>query len=330
MKLKHVLVTLQLNPENRQILAEALAPAEIHWCHPGDRAAIAECIHLVEIAILQADADDQILSGEKLRWIHCGHAGPEKTARPELFRRGIVLTCGAGRSASALAEHAFYFLLALTYGAGKLAREQSRHHWSPEQMAGKTGLYGKTLGIVGLGNTGTEAARLAKQFHMKVVAWRRRMEGSVWVDRCDSADRGEGVERLLHESDYVLLCAGLNDQTKHLIDRRALHLMKPTAYLVNLGRGGLVDESALAEALTDGVIAGAGLDTFAAEPLPEDSPLWDMPNVLITPHATPAMPDGQSRILQYVLPNIQAYREGTGFINQLTEEDVYSQASPKG
>lgn len=319
-----VLITVPLRPENRVRLEAALAPAVLYYTRPEDQAAIAACVDRVDVAILAADADDLILSGKKLKWIHCCHAGLDKTAKPELFDREILLTGSAGRSAPALAEHVFTFLLTLAYDMPGILQAQSRHHWCAKELGGRSSVFGKTMGIVGLGNTGQAVARLAKAFSMEVLGWRRRDEDVPWVDRVYSSDRGDSLRIVLEQSDFVVLCAGLNDETRHLLNRETLGYMKPTAYLINIGRGELVEENALIHALKSGTIAGAGLDNFETEPLPKDSPLWDLPNVILTPHTTPGLPDREDRAVEYVLQNIAAYRRGSGFVNRLTRRDVYT------
>lgn len=114
----------------------------------------------------------------------------------------------------------------------------------------------------------------------------------------------------------------LNNDTYHIISAEKLALMKKSAFLINMGRGKLVDEAALCSALESGAIAGAGLDTFEVEPLPQESPLWAMPNVIVTPHITPQLPDREERMLSYVFENIMAYREGGKFVNRVTERNM--------
>ncbi len=127
----------------------------------------------------------------------------------------------------------------------------------------------------------------------------------------------------------MVLCAELNDATFHMMDAQQLAAMKPTAFLINVGRGKLVNEPALIQALKDGVIAGAGLDTFETEPLPPDSELWNLPNVIITPHVTPALTDREARSIGYAIQNIKAYREGGVMVNRATEKSIFSgQRSP--
>lgn len=322
-EIKKVLVTAYIGEENKEKLRRALAPAEVTFRMFTDKESIAEAARDVDVAILNGDLDDSILASSALRWVHCCRAGVEKSARPEVFERGIILTSSSGRSAPALAEHALMFMLSLTYDVPMLLAAQAERKWAvSREYFMKTGLYRKTIGVIGLGKTGREVARLAKAFDMRVLGWKRSATPVENVDRVYASAEGESVDELLRESDCVVLCVELNDDTWHLVGRERLALMKKSAFLINMGRGGLVDEAALADALRDGVIAGAGLDTFEVEPLPADSPLWGMRNVMITPHITPQLPDREERMLSYVFENIRAYRGDGKFVNRVTERNM--------
>ncbi len=330
-EIQSVLVTAYIRPENQEKLRRALEPAEVTFCTPRDKDIIAEAIKKADVAILNSDLDDQILSGENLRWVHCCRAGLDRSARPEVFERDIVLTSSSGRSAPALAEHALMFMLALTYDLPMLMKAQREHRWAAtREYSMKTGMYKKTAGIIGLGKTGVEVARLLRAFDMRLLAWRRTTENSEDVDVVFSAERGDNLHQMLAECDYIILCVELNDETWHMLGKEEFAVMKPSALLVNMGRGELADEKAMIEALQNGTIAGAGLDTFEKEPLDHGNPLWDMPNVIITPHITPLLPDREERSLEYVYQNIEAYRKGSGFVNQLTERNVYSKGFQSG
>ncbi len=323
-ELKEVLLTAQFRPPLMKRRETALAPALIHRCRPDDRAAIEAVIDRVDAAILAGDAEDYVIAGRNLKWIHCAHAGLDRSARPEVFRRGIILTGSAGRSAPALAEHVLTFMLALTYDVPMLLRAQREHRWCGEALASRSAMTGKTAGIIGMGNTGRAVVKLLKAFDMRILAWRRRPQAQEGVEKVYCAASGDRLETMLGQCDYVVLCCGLNDETWHIINADTLRAMRREAVLINIGRGGLVDEAALTEALRTGVIAGAGLDNFTVEPLRGDSPLWDIPNVLITPHATPTLPDREDRAVSYILQNIAAFRGGGEFVNRLTQRDVFT------
>jgi phosphoglycerate dehydrogenase-like enzyme len=139
-----------------------------------------------------------------------------------------------------------------------------------------------------------------------------------------SQDAGQKPDKLLQESDFIVLSLPLTDVTYHMIGERELKMMKPTAFLINMARGPIVDEKALIQALNDGEIAGAGLDTFEQEPLPAESPIWDTPNVLITPHFTPPMPDRTARSLDIIAENVRRYCSGEEMLNMLTERDIFT------
>ncbi len=323
-ELKEVLLTAQFRPPLMKRLEDALAPAVIHRCRPDDREAIEAVIDRVDAAILAGDAEGYIIAGRNLKWIHCAHAGLDRSARPEVFRRGIILTGSAGRSAPALAEHVLTFMLALTYDVPMLLRAQREHRWCSEALASRSAMTGKTAGLIGMGNTGRAVVKLLKAFDMRILAWRRKPQAQEGVEKVYCAASGDRLETMLGQCDYVVLCCSLNDETWQIINADTLRAMRREAVLINIGRGGLVDEAALTEALRTGVIAGAGLDNFTVEPLRGDSPLWDIPNVLITPHATPSLPDREDRAVSYILQNIAAFRGGGEFVNRLTQRDVFT------
>lgn len=324
MDIKTALVTVNYTGAHWQRLEQALAPARIIRLDKNDSDQLNAAIAEADVAILHGDIDDRYLAGQNLCWIHCDHAGIEKSARQEILQKGVVLSSSAGRSAPALAEHAFLFMLNLSYSFPRFLDAQRQHQWGIEGQDSLRGLVGKTVGILGMGHTGRELAARCKAFGMRVLAYRRRAEESEHIDQLYASERGEGIDDLLQESDYVVLALSLSDQTHHLLGARELGLMKKSAFLVNMARGHIVDEKALLQALQGGAIAGAGLDTFAVEPLPASSPLWDAPNVLITPHVTPQVPDRTSASLDIICENIGRYRAGEPLLNALIMRDVYS------
>ncbi len=324
MEIKTVLVTVNYTGAHWQRLGQALAPARIIHLDSNDSGGLTSAVAEADVAILRGDIDDRFLAGQNLRWIHCDHAGIEKSARREILEKGVILSSSAGRSAPALAEHAFLFMLNLSYSFPRFLAAQRQHQWGVEGQDALRGLVGKTVGILGMGNTGRELALRCKAFGMRVLAYRRKAEELESIDRLYASERGEGLDELLQESDYVVLALSLSDQTHHLLGERELGLMKDTAYLVNMARGNIVDEAALLQALESGAIAGAGLDTFATEPLPTQSPLWDAPNVLITPHVTPQVPDRTGASLDIICENIRRYRAGEPLLNALSMRDVYT------
>jgi phosphoglycerate dehydrogenase-like enzyme len=322
-----VLLTTDYESEHWQRLEAALSPAKIVQVDRRDSDALESALDQADVAIVRGDLDSRYLNREQLRWVHCDHAGIEKSARPEVFESGLLVTGSAGRSAPALAEHAILFMLTLCYQFPRFLDAQRKHQWGFEGQEELRGLIGKTVGILGLGHTGAALADRCKAFGMNVLAWRRSAQSHPSVDRLSAAENGEGIDELLKESDIVVLALPLSDRTYQLIGERELSLMKDSAFLVNMARGKVIDEAALLKALHDGEIAGAGLDTFGQEPLPESSPLWDTPNVLITPHVTPQVPDRTGAALDILVENIRRYRADETMVNLLRPEDVYTKGS---
>jgi len=165
----------------------------------------------------------------------------------------------------------------------------------------------KTVGIVGLGMIGMYVAQKCKQLGIRVLGFDLMPIENQWVDRCYT---GDGLHKLLEESDFVILNVALTPETQNMIGEKELIAMKKSAYLINVARGGIVDEKALIKALKDKTIAGAGLDVFTEEPLSKDSPLWDMENVIITPHIAARSPYYMDRTTKVIIDNITRYLNG--------------------
>jgi hypothetical protein len=216
-------------------------------------------------------------------------------------------------------------MLALAYQYPRFLDAQRAHQFGVPGQNELRGLYGRTVGIVGLGHTGSELAVRLKAMGMNVFGY-RRSAGSppAGIDRLYCAENGDTLDELLADSDFIVLAVPLNNATHNLIGRRELSLMKRSAYIINMARGAVIDEEALTEALYAGQIGGAGLDTFTKEPLPADSALWDAPNTLITPHATPQVPDRTGRSIDIIRENIRCYRAGEPLLNQLRPSDIYT------
>jgi len=264
-----------------------------------------------EVILAGRWSDELWQAAPNLRWVQSGGAGVERFLTPEFIASPIILTNAAGVYAIPIADHVMAFVLHFSRGFGRLLRSQLEHRWGEEVEPDE--LTGKTLGIVGLGGIGAEVASRAKGFGMRVIAVRRRPERpSRFADEVRGPD---ALPWLLAESDYVALCSALTPATRHLIGEEELGRMKPTAYITNIGRGGLIDEPALIAALQAARIAGAGLDVFATEPLPADSPLWDMPNVLITPHTSGSSPRSHERLMELFCQNLRRYLAGERLLN---------------
>jgi len=325
-KIKKVFTSLQHTGRHWDILTESLGPeVEITRAKHFDLPSVIEGIKDADTAILAGDISAEVLHAAKnLKWVHCDHSGVNNSAHPEIFERGIFLTSSAGRSASVLAEHIFFLMLSMIYNSRVLEQQQRDHLWN-DLYQERRGLYGKTAGIIGMGYTGKAFAVRAKAFGMNVLGYgRKKVPLPEGVDRMWFSDNGDKITNILAESDIVILTIRLSDLTYHLIDDNAFKLMKPTAYLVNMARGAVVDEHALYQALKNKTIAMAASDVFTEEPLSKESPLWDLPNFIITPHCTPEVPDLALSGLNIICENINRYREGKELLNCLSAKDVYT------
>jgi D-2-hydroxyacid dehydrogenase (NADP+) len=240
----------------------------------------------------------------RLEWVHCLISGTDQL-RPALEeRRDILLTSSRGIHGPQMSEMALLHMLWLNRQAGRMHRNQLVHVWEAwEQRA----LDGKTVGIVGLGAIGERLARVCKALDMTVYGVSRTDRPVDGVDRV--FDRSQLVD-VAGQVDFLVLVLPRTADTEDLVDAEVLAAMRPTAFLVNLARGGVVDEDALLQALRDGRIAGAGLDVFATEPLPVDSPFWDLENVLVTPHVGGRSDRYGQQLLTIVEPNLRRYLAG--------------------
>jgi D-2-hydroxyacid dehydrogenase (NADP+) len=268
-----------------------------------------------ELARRMPEVDVLVVSGlwknelaslaSRLKFIQSISAGTDQYDKALLRERGIRLGSAAGVNAEAVAEHAMALMLALARRLPEARDNQNARRW--RGMIGEIGaredqLTGKTLLIVGMGRIGARLARLAKAFEMRVVATKR--DTSTGANDADAVYANDRLHDLLREADIVALTCPLTPETENLIDAAMLSAMKPTAHLINVARGRVIDEAALIEALQQRRIAAAGLDVTRDEPLPTASPLWAMPNVLITPHSAGETQRYEDAVIDILLDNL--------------------------
>jgi phosphoglycerate dehydrogenase-like enzyme len=247
----------------------------------------------------------------RLRWIHATSAGAgeqvRKAALPGEALKRVAITTSSGVHAVPLAEYAILGLLAVAKELPRFVEEQRAKAW-PEVRRPLRELDGQTLFLVGLGDIGRETARLGKALGMRTVGFRRTQgPPPEWVDEVHGPER---LAELAGRADAMVVSLPLTDQTAGLIDRATIDRLPASCIFVNVGRGGVVDEPALIDALRERRIAGAVLDVFATEPLPEDSPLWTLPNVLVTPHAAALSARENERIVELFVDNLRRYLDG--------------------
>lgn len=247
----------------------------------------------------------------KLRWLHSFSAGVDNPFFLRLRERGVRLTTSSGANAVPIAQTVIWYLLALSRGAEAWRDAQARRAWERHEVVD---LQGSTLGVVGLGPIGLEVARIGAALRMRVVGVRRTPRGD---EPCETWPLAR-LDDLLAIADAVVLALPLSDATQHLLDARRIAGMKRGAWLMNVGRGGLVEEPALVAALASGHLGGAGLDVFEAEPLPAESPLWSLPNVIVTPHNSGDTPGNLVRATELFLDNLARDRRGEPLRNEVT------------
>lgn len=240
-----------------------------------------------EIVVTWSLRPEQFNAAAKLRWIHSPAAAVHQLLFPELIASDVILTNGREVHGATVAELVIALIFALAKKLPLAMRCQGQRVWGQNQVwesqPQPREVAGATLGLIGLGSIGTEVAKRASAIGMRVIAVRNRVETRK-PDNVEQVYASSQIDLMLSNSDYVVIAAPLTASTSGMINAERLASMKSDAYLINVSRGQLVDESALAEALRSEKIAGAALDVFEKEPLPPDSPLWDLQNLLITPH----------------------------------------------
>jgi len=277
---------------------------ELEVMHAGDPAQAAELVKEAEVLVTWwSNFHEGFLASPKLRWIHALSAGVDGLLLPPILEGKVLLTNSSGIHGIPISEHTFAMMLSFSRGLYRFGKYQSQNLWQKDIQL--TELRGKTLGVVGLGKIGQEIARLGNAFGMRVLAVKRNPgQPPEGVNRVVSM---EGMELVLKESDYLVLTVPLTPETDRLIGAKQLETMKSSAILINMARGEVVDEEALAVALKNGVIAGAGLDVFETEPLRSDSPLWQLDNCIITPHCAAMSPQYMTRATDLFCRNLDAY-----------------------
>ncbi|MFP4345346.1 MAG: D-2-hydroxyacid dehydrogenase [Anaerolineales bacterium] len=267
---------------------------------------------------LPADVRERILSLSSLKWIHSVSAGVEHALDEQLRQMDVILTNASGVFDLPIAETVVAYILMIVKQMPTFLRQQQAHVWKKRSLREAAGL---TVGLIGLGSIGTEIARLCQGLEMRVLATRRHPEAG--APHIDTLYPTEELHRLLEASDFAVIAVPLTEETRGMIGAEALRRMGQEAWLINIARGAVVDEEALIEALQEGRIAGAALDVFVEEPLPEDSPLWELENVIITPHNSWSTPHLKEREAALFLENLRHYLRDEPLRNVVNKELGY-------
>ena len=270
---------------------------------------------LPDIEIVVGDFPRELLhEAPKLRWWQQWYAGVDwLLSHPEAAALDFTLTNMSGLHAIPITEHIFAMLLGFARDLPNVVRAQQRKEWIRHDRDDVFELAGQTMVLIGVGGIGSHTAQVANALGMRVIAVRRRPAQQV-----PGIERTVGIDQLhdvLPQADFVVNTLPLTGETQQLIGEAELRAMKTTAYLVNIGRGSTMDEEALIRALQEGWIAGAGLDVFASEPLPPDSPLWEMDNVIVSPHYAGQTNHYDERAIEIFLDNLDRYLSGEPLIN---------------
>lgn len=259
---------------------------------------------------------------KKVKWVHSLSAGVENLLFPELVASEVPVTNARGVFKRPLAEFAVLGMLYFYKRVRRLVESQRARKWDSFLV---DGLQGKIMGVVGYGEIGRECALLAKPLGVKIYATRRNVQKSAEDPIVDRVYRPEQLEEMLGAIDVLVAAAPLTPETKHMLGEQQFKAMKSSAIVINVGRGPVVDEKALIAALQNGQVAGAALDVFEHEPLPEDSPLWGMENVLISPHCTDRTsdPDWLDMAMQCFVENFHRYLNGRELLNVVDKKAGY-------
>lgn len=251
-------------------------------------------------------AEHSIYANSKLRWLQSWSAGVNSMPLEEMEKKKIVLTSANGVHAYPISETIFALMLGLTRKIHTYVRNQQEKKWHHADM--NLEIHEKTIGVIGVGHIGKETAKIAKAFGMKVLGVRHSDREEEFVDEMYTTAQ---LSDVLPRCDYVVITLPLTDETHHLFGADEFKKMKSSAFFINIGRGEIVVEDDLIEALRSGEIAGAGLDVFTKEPLEENSPLWEFENVIVTPHTSGSTEHYTKRVIEDIfIPNLKSYAQG--------------------
>ncbi len=258
----------------------------------------------------------------RLKWVQASSAGiGQMVKRIGLLGSEIIFTTSSGVHSTPLAEFCLMAMLMFVKKALYLAAEKERHYWARYST---TTLAGQTLAVIGMGKVGSHVARLGKSAGMRVIGIKRTVEGANLAElQVDVLYPPQALHEVLAQADFVVLITPHTNATENLIGAPELALMKSNSVLINIARGVVVDELALVKALRNGEIAGAALDVFATEPLPENSPLWDLPNVIICPHSASTADNENAKLAELFCDNLRRYLAGDPLLNVLDHEQLY-------
>ncbi len=298
---------------------------QIHWVHLPNYDRVPEEILDTDVMIGWSIKPQQFREAQKLKWIHSPAAGIHQLMFPELINSRVVVTNSREVHGMVVAEHAIAMVLALAKRIPQSVRYQFRKEWAQEKLWHEyprpREVAGATVVVVGMGGIGREFTTRAKALGMRVVAVRENpAHGTSGADAVVGAGQ---LDEVLPQADYVLLCTPVTPATMGMMNQSRLSKMKSDAYLLNVGRGPLIDDAALVEALQARRIGGAALDVFVEEPLPVESPYWSLDNVLITPHTAAVTDKLWDRHYDLIVENMRRFLEGRPLLYEVDKTKGY-------
>lgn len=284
---------------------------------------LARTLAETDIMFVRQLKSENVKAASQLKWLHIPWVGVNMAlADPAIRDSQAIMTNGAGIIGAVVADQTMAFILAFARQLPLLFESQKRKEWNQRGTVGKADtLENKTCGIIGYGNIGTEIGKRCKGFGMRVVATRTNPQAP--SEYADEVLSNEQLPELLAQSDYVVVTAPLTPQTKGLLGKEEFKQMKRSAVLVNIARGQLIKEDEMIEALRDGTIAGAGLDVFEKEPLPTESPLWEMENVIVTPHSGGVFEKLEENSFNFFYEQLERYLKGEKLKNIVDKQRGY-------
>ncbi len=262
-----------------------------------------------------------LAEARELKWVQLVSAGAEHIFDTGILRSDILVTTASGVHAHAIAEYVLGAMVMLARHIPEILAESARREWRPQRQRAYYGeeLHGKTVGVLGLGAIGQQVATTSRCLGMRVLGIRRGGGAGV----ADEVFTPERLMEMLPRCDFVVVTLPLTAETRNLLGERELRAMKPTAFLINVARGHIVEEGPLVRALREGWIAGAAVDVFSEEPLPRESEMWDLPNLIVTPHMAGNFSAYLDRVMDILRENLRRYVAGEPMVNLLDKQRGY-------
>lgn len=312
----NILFAQHLTDEQMKIVTDVGLTMNIKTC---SRRETADYIEDADVLVTwgQHNISDLLPKARQLQWIHSFSAGVDELLCPALVDSDIILTNSKGIHGIPIAEHVLAMMLTFTRSLRETFVNQQQQLWQPLCY---DEIYDKTLAIIGLGSIGREIAKRAKNMGMNIIAAKRTLTQELFVDKLYTPDQ---LPHILSLADFVVITTPLTPETHHMFNESSFSMMKKSAYLINVSRGPVVDEAALIDALNNNIISGAALDVFCHEPLTADSPLFNTPNLIITPHIAAMSPYYMTRALKVFAENLTKFYSHSDMINIVNKKTGY-------